>query len=162
MTRAEHQQGTAVSAYLLLKFVHVTLAIVAVGFNASYGVWLARAAQDPEQLPHVLRGIKTLDDWFANPAYALLLVTGLAMVWVGDLDLGTFWLSTALGLYVLLVVLGAAGYTPVLRRQIRTLEESGPESEEFRRLMQRGQALGGVLAVLVIVIVFLMVTKPTF
>ncbi len=150
------------SAYLLLKFLHVTLAIVAVGFNASYGVWLARAAQNPEQLPHVVRGIKTLDDWFANPAYGLLLVTGLAMVWVGGLDLGTFWLSTALGLYLLLVVIGVAGYSPVLRRQIRTLEESGSESPEFRRLMKRGQALGGLLGVLVVVIVFLMVTKPTF
>ncbi len=149
------------SAYLLLKFVHVALAIVAVGFNASYGVWLARAAQNPEQLRHVLRGIKVLDDWFANPAYVLLLVTGLAMVWVGELDLGAFWLSTALGLYLLLVVIGAAGYTPVLRRQIRTLEESGPQSPDFQRLMRRGQALGGVLGILVIVIVFLMVTKPT-
>ncbi len=149
------------SAYVLLKFVHVVLAIVAVGFNASYGVWLARAAQKPEQLPQVLRGIKVLDDWFANPAYALLLVTGLAMVWVGDLDLGMFWLSTALGLYLLLVVIGAAGYTPVLRRQIRTLEESGHESSEFQRLLKRGQVLGGVLGILVIAIVFLMVTKPT-
>lgn len=150
------------SAYVLLKFFHVTLAIVAVGFNASYGVWLARSAQKPEQLPHVLRGIKVLDDWFANPAYALLLVSGLAMVWVGDLDLGAFWLSAALGLYVLLVVIGAAGYTPVLRRQIRALEEAGPESPEFRRLSKRGQVLGAILGVIVLVIVFLMVTKPTF
>ncbi|MDQ3932032.1 MAG: DUF2269 domain-containing protein [Actinomycetota bacterium] len=150
------------SAYLLLKFVHVTLAIVAVGFNASYGVWLARAGQNPEQLPHVLRGIKVLDDRFANPSYLLLLVTGLAMVWVGDLDLGMFWLSAGLGLYLLLVVIGVAGYTPVLRRQIRALEEAGPESAEFRRLSKRGQVLGGILGVLVMVIVFLMVTKPTF
>jgi hypothetical protein len=34
------------SAYTILKFAHVLLAIVAVGFNASYGVWIARAARD--------------------------------------------------------------------------------------------------------------------
>ncbi|MGH2673114.1 MAG: hypothetical protein ACRDHC_09065 [Actinomycetota bacterium] len=39
----------------------------------------------------MLRGIKVLDDRFANPAYGLLLVTGLIMVWVGDLSLTQFW-----------------------------------------------------------------------
>ncbi len=43
------------------------LAISAIGFNASYGIWLARAGREPEHLGHVLRGIKTLDDLFANP-----------------------------------------------------------------------------------------------
>jgi hypothetical protein len=35
-----------VSVYLLLKYLHVLLAIVAVGFNASYPVWLARVRRD--------------------------------------------------------------------------------------------------------------------
>jgi hypothetical protein len=49
--------------------MHVFLAIVAVGFNISYSVWLAREARDPtEQCLYVLRGIKILDDRFANPA----------------------------------------------------------------------------------------------
>jgi len=56
------------SLYSILKFFHVLLAIVAVGFNASYGIWLARAAREPQHELHVLRGIKILDDRFANPA----------------------------------------------------------------------------------------------
>ena len=56
------------SLYTVLKFVHVVLAIVALGFNASYGLWLRRAAQEPEHAPHVLRGIKFLDDRLATPA----------------------------------------------------------------------------------------------
>jgi uncharacterized membrane protein len=72
-----------------IKFVHVLLAIVAVGFNASYGIWLARAAREPAHLGHVLRGIKMLDDRFANPAYGLLLVTGLANVFIGGIPLTT-------------------------------------------------------------------------
>jgi membrane protein implicated in regulation of membrane protease activity len=54
----------------------------------------------------VLRTVKILGDRFANPAYGLLLLTGLTMVWVGDVDLTQFWLATALVLYALLVVLG--------------------------------------------------------
>jgi hypothetical protein len=32
------------SAFEIVKFLHILFAIIAVGFNASYGVWLARAA----------------------------------------------------------------------------------------------------------------------
>ncbi|HKN80837.1 MAG TPA: DUF2269 family protein, partial [Actinomycetota bacterium] len=69
----------AIQTYDILKFFHVLLAIVAVGFNASYAVWLARAATEPEHDAFALRGVKFLDDRIANPAYALLLVTGLLM-----------------------------------------------------------------------------------
>jgi uncharacterized membrane protein len=152
---------TGVTTYTVIKFFHVLLAIVAVGFNATYGIWLARTAREPEHTEHVLRGIKILDDRFANPAYGLLLVTGLLMVWVGDLDLTTFWLATSLGIYAFVVVLGFAGYTPTLRRQIAALEAHGAASAEYRRLAARGTVIGLVLAISVVGIVFLMVTKPT-
>jgi uncharacterized membrane protein len=145
------------SGYEVLKFTYVALVL---GFNASYGVWLAWSARSPNQLPHVLREIKVLDDRFANPAYALLLGTGLGMVWVGDLDLTAFWLALSLGLYGVLVVLGLAGYSPLLRRQIRVVETSGPDSPQFRRLMKESQLLSAGMAVVVIGILFLMVTKP--
>lgn len=151
----------ALRTYDFLKFLHVLLAIVAVGFNASYGIWIARTAREPEHVGHVLRGIKVLDDRFANPAYALLLVTGLSMVWVGDLELTQFWLAASLAIYAALVILGLGLYTPILRRQIRALEEQGPDSAEFRSSSTRGTVVGIVLAVMVFVIVYLMVTKPT-
>ena len=149
------------SLYTFLKFLHVLLAIIAVGYNASYGIWLARAAREPEHELHVLRGIKLLDDRFANPAYALLLVTGISMVVVGDLSLTTFWLATALVLYAVLVLVGLGVYTPTLRKQIAVLEAQGATSAEYQRLAKRGTGVGILLAVIVIGIVFLMVTKPT-
>src|ERR671910_292616 len=100
----------ALTTYTFFKFLHVLMAIVAVGFNATYGIWLARAAREPEHRGHVLRGIKVLDDRFANPAYALLLVTGLIMVFDADIPLTTFWIATALGLYVVAVILGLGVY----------------------------------------------------
>jgi uncharacterized membrane protein len=151
----------ALGWYEVIKFFHVLLAIVAVGFNATYGVWLARAAREPEHEAFTLRGVKFLDDRFANPAYALLLVTGLLMVWVGDLDLTQFWIIAALILYAIAVGLGLFVYTPTLREQIAVMQTSGPASAEFRSLSRRGRTLGIVLAIDVIVIVFLMVTKPT-
>ena len=70
------------SLYTFLKFLHIVFAIVAIGFNVSYGIWLRRAATEPEHAAHILRGVRLLDDRFATPAYVLLLVTGVLMVFV--------------------------------------------------------------------------------
>ena len=108
----------------------------------------------------MLRGIKTLDDRFANPAYGLLLVTGLAMVFVGSYSLATFWIAGALVLYVLLVLMAVFLYSPALREQIATLEAHGPQSVEYRNVARRAQVTGIALAVPVLVILYLMVFKP--
>ena len=133
---------------------------MAVGFNASYGIWLAGAGQEPEHEAHVLRGIKRLDDRFANPAYALLLVTGVVLVLDGDWGFGTGWVAASVALYAALSALGILGYSPALRRQIDVLEQEGSGSTEYHRAARRAAWLGGTTAVLVVVITFLMVTKP--
>jgi len=146
--------------FQFLKFVHVLLAIVAVGFNASYGIWLARSASAPQATQsHVLRTIKFLDDRIANPAYGLLLLTGLWMIFSAGIPV-RLWIALSIGLWLVLVVVGLGVYTPTLRDQIRVLESEGPGSDEYQRLSSRGRTLGIVLGIIVIVIVFLMVTKP--
>lgn len=147
--------------YSFLKFLHVLMAVVAVGFNASYGIWLARAAKEPEHAAHVLRGIKILDDRFANPAYGLLLVLGLAMVWEAGIPLSTFWIAASLVLYVVLVAIAVIGYTPALRQQVALAEAGRVDTDEYRKVARRSGVIGGILAVAVVVIIFLMVVKPT-
>jgi uncharacterized membrane protein len=150
-----------ISLFEVVKFLHILMAIIAVGFNASYGILLARAAREPEHQLHVLRTVKVLDDRFANPGYALLLATGIWMILISPFEITEFWILTALGLYTLAVLAGALGYTPTLRKQITALERDGSASPEFQRLAKRGTTIGVLLAVDVIAIVFLMVTKPT-
>ncbi len=147
---------------MIVKFLHVLLAIIAVGFNASYGVWLARVAREPVPTQSfVLRGIKRLDDWFANPAYALLAVTGVTMVFIGELRFTTFWIAGGIVLWAIAVALGFFVYTPMLRNQIQALETVGPESDDYKRHASNARFMGVLLAVIVVVIIFLMVTKPT-
>lgn len=149
------------SLYTGIKVIHVFLAIVAVGFNMTYGIWVARAAREPEHELHVLKGIKNLDDRFANPAYVLLLVTGVAMVLVAGIPFTTFWIAAALVLYVVIAVLGLAFYTPTLRRQIEALETGGRESPEYQKLAKKATGVGITTALVVVLIVVLMVVKPT-
>lgn len=147
--------------FAIFKFLHILLAIVAVGFNISYAIWLSRGARDPQHLDFALRGVKLLDDRFANPAYLLLLVTGLTMVFLSGIPLTTFWIAGALVLWFIAVLIGFLAYTPTLRKQIETLGNSGPDSSDYKQLSSRGQLLGIVLAIIVIVILILMVFKPT-
>lgn len=150
------------SLFATVKFFHVLLAIIAVGFNATYGVWLARVAREPVPTQSfVLRGIKRLDDWFANPAYVLLAVTGVTMVLVGELRFTTFWIAGGIVLWAIAVGLGFFVYTPMLRNQIHSLETAGPDSEDYKRYSANARFVGILLAVIVVVIVYLMVTKPT-
>jgi uncharacterized membrane protein len=150
----------SVDLYPWLKTLHILFAIVAVGFNISYGIWQARAAREPEHMGYALRGIKFLDDRVANPAYAGLLVVGIILVLIGKYEFTTFWVAVAIGLYVLMGAVALFFYSPTLKRQIAAYEAGGAGSAEFVQLGQRGRTIGFVLAVLVLAIVVLMVVKP--
>ena len=146
--------------YPILKWLHVLLAVTAIGANITYGIWLSRGAANREHLAFTLRGVKILDDRLANPAYGLLLITGLAMTFVGGIPLSTPWISLALTLYIVLLLIGIFGYSPTLRRQVTMAEAGETQSEAFAALARRGTILGIVLAVLALAITFLMVVKP--
>ena len=147
-------------AYLAIKVLHIMLAITALGANLTYGAWFARANANPAFAPVALRGIRFLDDWIANPAYLLMLPTGAAMVALGGLSFGTRWISISMTLWVLAVLAGYLGYSPVLRAQIRAVDSEGIESDAARRLAVRGYVWAGILGVLIVSIVVLMVFKP--
>lgn len=149
------------SLYTFFKFVHVVLAIVAIGFNASYAIWLRQAERQPEHAAHILQGIKVLDGRFTTPAYVLLLVTGFGLLTVGDIPFTTFWILAALVLYAAVVIGGVALYAPVLRAQTALAEAGRADSDEYRSVAHRGAVIGGLLILLVFSIEFLMVAKPT-
>jgi len=145
----------------VLKWFHVVLTIVAVGANATYAVWIQRGTADKGALPFSLRGIQFLDSRIANPAYVLILLTGLGMVLTTDIPLTTPWILLSLILWFVGLLLGVFGYTPTLRKQIVEAEKGGPDSEDYKAVAWRGTVLGIVLGVEVLFIIYLMVFKPT-
>jgi uncharacterized membrane protein len=147
--------------FLIVKYVHILSAIVAVGLNISYAVWIIRAQREPAHTAFALKGIKFLDDRIANPAYGVLLITGIAMVFLAGYSLTTLWIDLALVLFVLLIVVAIVIYTPTQRQQIKLVESGDTSSAEFTRLANRSQVAGQVLGVIVLVILAMMVFKPT-
>jgi uncharacterized membrane protein len=146
--------------YPWVKTLHVILAIVAVGFNVSYGIWQARAAREPEHLGWALRGIKFVDDRVANPAYAGILLAGIVMVLIGPYRFEQPWLAISIGLYVLMGAIALVFYSPTLKAQIAAFESGGAASAEFTRLTRRSRVLGAILGLIVAAIIVLMVVKP--
>jgi uncharacterized membrane protein len=146
--------------YPYLKFAHVLFAIVALGANLTYPLWQQRAERSPEHLPFTLRSVYILDSYVANPAYVLGLLSGLTLVWLGGYDWHQLWISGALVLFALIGLIGFGFYTPGLRRQIAALDQFGAQSPEYQRINQRQNAIGSLLGLLVLAIVFLMIVKP--
>ena len=147
-------------AFLIVKFIHILSAIVAVGLNISYAIWILRAQREPAHTGFALKGIKFLDDRIANPAYGLLLLSGLLMVVLLPIPITTLWIVIALVLYAVLLVVAITQYTPTLRNQIKLAEAGDTTSAEFRGLARRGQLLGQTLGLIVLVILAMMVFKP--
>jgi len=82
------------------------------------------------------------------------------MAFLAPTPLKTPWLLTGLTLYVIAALLGAFGYTPVVKEQIRLLDSEGFDSPNYQAVSKRSTLMGILVGVDVIIIVFMMVVKP--
>jgi uncharacterized membrane protein len=146
--------------YHALVFIHVLSAIVAVGCNLTYVVWLTRGDMAREHLLFALKGVKFIDDRIANPAYGLLLLTGIAQVVISHRPWNEPWIEWALGLYAILLVVAIGFYSPALARELAIVGERGPDDPGYRAAEQRQRIVGTVLVLIVLAIVALMVFRP--
>ncbi len=143
----------------LLKLVHILSVIVAVGANVTYAFWLRAAGRDRERILFAIAGVRTLDRRLANPAYGLVLVSGLLMVLSGAYSFEEGWIATAIVLYVIVAALGIAVFAPAIRRQLAEAERD-PAGAAYGAAAARTQQLGWLTVGVVAVIVILMVTRP--
>ena len=149
------------NTYLWLKLIHVLAAITAVGTNITYFVWLTMVRRSSEHSAYVLKGIRRLDARVANPAYIVLPITGILMVLDADLGFTTFWIAAGIVLYVAMGVFAGVFFSPALRRQV-ALAEGGPADEAVYEQAARRTTLTGIITVtIIVVIVYMMVMKPT-
>jgi len=143
--------------YLLAKFLHILIAILALGTSAGLGVVLELYGDHPAHGGYVLRAVGRIGALFVLPGYALVLATGLWMAhhaW----PLTTPWIEAALALWVAGLVALAASLA-VVRRQARAFESEGPASARYRRIAMLGRALGAATGLFVVAILYLMVFK---
>jgi uncharacterized membrane protein len=145
--------------FLFLKTLHVLSAIVAVGANVTYALWMARGERDPAHLGFALRGIKLLDDRVANPAYGVLLITGVIMA-VTQYSITLTWTLTGLVIFLVVAALATGVFSPALTRQLKALDAEGVSSPAYQRARSTVMGVGLFMTVLVVAVVFVMVFKP--
>lgn len=146
------------SEYLLLKFFHILIAILALGTSAGLGIALEFYGSHPSHGPFLLRAIGRIVAFFVLPGYVLMLVTGL---WMANMawPLTTRWIQEALALWAIGIA-GLVTFLTVLRRQLRLLEAEGPGTAAYRRVSLIGRGLGAGVGFVVVFILYLMVFKP--
>lgn len=146
------------TSYLWLKFLHILIAILALGTSAGLGIVLEFYGEHPIHGRFLLQAIKRVVTFFVIPGYVLTLATGLWMVGL-SWPLATGWIQAAL-------ILGGVGLTLlamfrfVLVKQLGLLETSGPTSATYRRISLAGRGLGAGVGLVVLFILYLMVFKP--
>lgn len=149
------------SYYVLIKYVHVLSAMIAVGTSISYNLLLAHAKRNPETTIFVLKTIRLLDSRLANPAYGITLLAGFAMAFIVPYPLTTPWILSSLILYLAIAALGITVYAPFFRKQLKLAEEEGLESPAYLKVAQQGRTAIFIITLLIALIVYLMVVKPS-
>ena len=154
----------AIAFYDISVFVHV--AAVVVGFGATFAESLTfplALKVGKQHLPYVHRLGIAINQRFASPALALIIITGVYQTsdrW----DFGDFWISATFLIALILGAMNGAYFIPGERRLLlqveRELADGGELSEDYQRKARRMGAMGALAGVLVLLAIFFMVTKP--
>lgn len=155
----------------LLLFLHVGGAILAFGPTYAFPLIASMAAAEPAHLNFALRAQHRIAHVLVTPLALFQGVTGLLLVWrVGFELLTRGWLLLSIALYLIALTISFTMLYPALRVLIPAT--SGPPPERpagdapagppphVAAAIRKGRMGGKINSVLVLVIVFLMVTRP--
>jgi uncharacterized membrane protein len=159
----------AVTAYNVSIFIHV--AAVVIGFGATFAESIAFPVAmrlDPRHLPYVHSLGVAINRYMATPAMVVILVTGFYQVSKGGWDLGDAWIAITLAIVIVLGGLTGAYFVPTDRKLLalaqRDIAAAGSGevvmSDEYQRKARAIGMVGALAGVLILVAIFLMVTKP--
>jgi uncharacterized membrane protein len=163
----------AVSSFDISLFLHFTA--VMVGFGATF----AEAIMFPvalkagvRHLPYVHRLQLAINQWLASPALVVVLATGIYQVIDQDAyGFDQFWISATLTIVIVIGALLGGYFIPADRRLgpmvEREIAAAGDReltiadlSPEYQRRGRMEGVVGTITGILLIVAVYLMVTKP--
>jgi len=156
-----------VDLFLFLLFLHVLGAIVAFGPGFASAVVGPMAAKEPQYANFYARTQLATARKIVSPVSISMAITGIALIVVrgwSNITGGRHWLELGILLYVVAVVVAMAVQAPAGRKLVELTSQppapgAGP-SPELKSTVARVRQGGMILTGLVVVIVFLMVTKP--
>jgi uncharacterized membrane protein len=151
--------------YLALKSLHVLAVVLFLGNIITGAFWKAHADRsgDLRARAQALDGIIRSDRLFTAPGVFLIIATGVALVWVGNLSFGTSWILASIVLFGAAGALFGARVGPLQKKLLANVSAGigGERNEsEYRELSRSLQFWGITATALPMVALFLMVIKP--
>ena len=155
----------SITALEISVWIHITAALVGFGATFAEAVTFPVAMKlDKRHLPYVHKLQLFINQRFATPALVVILITGLYQVSEGNWSFGDTWISATFLIVIILGGLLGAYFVPTDRRlfdQItKELADTGEPSKEYLAEVRREGVLGTITGILIVVALFLMVTKP--
>ena len=162
----------AVTSFDVSLFLHITA--VMIGFGATFAeaiMFPVALRTNVRHLPYVHNLQLAINRWLASPALVVVLATGFYQVSDRDFDLGDFWLSATLTIVVVISALLGAYFIPADRKLGPMVEAEiaaagdreltlADLSDEYQRRARMEGIVGTITGILLVVAVYLMVTKP--
>jgi uncharacterized membrane protein len=152
--------------YLVLKWLHVlsSTLLFGTGLGSAFYMFFASRTRDPRVIAPVARLVVIADWAFTTPSIIVQPATGLWMVHIAGYTLTSRWLVASMGLYLL----AGAAWLPVVWMQIRMRELARLAAQAgtalppaYARMLRAWVALGIVAFAALVVVFWLMVTKPS-
>ncbi len=156
---------TALVPWLI--FLHVFSAIVAFGPTFAFAIYGAQAGKEPQHANFMARANNVVSDRLVLPLVLSMPVTGVLIIWAAGLNvMASTWLLVAIVIYTFAVLYSLFVQRPATLRLVELTSSppppgaSGP-SPEIMATVAKIRRGGMILGLAVIVIVALMVVKPT-
>jgi uncharacterized membrane protein len=154
-----------VTWYEFWKFVHVSFAVTWVGGGAVSQFYALRALRDgsAERLAQFALDIKWVGDRVLVGAALGAFVAGLGLVWNAPFwQIGDDWIVIGLVLFAVTFLTGAAFFGPEAGRIAKQIDAEGAASPAVQARIRRILVLSRVDLVVLFLIIFDMVVKPSF
>jgi uncharacterized membrane protein len=154
-----------VSAYLIVKWLHVlsSVLLVGTGFGTAFYLYFANRTQSVPAIAIVSRLVVRADTWFTLPAAIFQPISGIWLVHTAGWRLSSHWIATSITLYVL----AGACWLPVIWIQIRLRDMAADAERDSTTLTDRywqyarwWEWLGYPAFIAMLGVYLLMVVKP--
>ena len=155
----------------LFLFVHILTAIVAFGPTFAFSIIGRMGGAEPQHANFATRVSNAISHRIVLPAALTMPISGILMIWSAGMDVVQLWLLLGIGLYIVAITFSVLVQTPAVERLIQMTSmapaPAGPGAAvagpppELRAAVARVQQGGMFLGVMIVVIVGLMVLRPT-
>ena|SRR5215210_1341981 len=159
-----------ISFYNLVLFIHIAAVVLAVGVTFTYPLAFAVARKGfQRQLPFFHRLQHVIGQRMIAPIGGVILLAGVYLAIKGPYDFGDPWVSITLLILIALLAAGGAYFGPrearladLAERDVQASGAQGPVtfSPEYEGLFRQVRTVTFIGNALVLLAIFLMVTKP--